>query len=109
YDAYVGHSWSDGSYSREQWLNNQVVASLDAELDGTGNLVCSAASLAAFPDCVAGNLWTEDALMRGILPQDYLDFISATETGNTEYTSVQFAGYVTGPVFELPAGQVSAV
>lgn len=109
YDAYVGHSWSDGSYSRDQWLNDQIVASLDAELDGSGNLVCSAASLAMFPNCVAGNPWTEDALLRGILPQDYLDFISTVETGNTEYTSTQFAGYVTGPVFELPAGDVSAV
>lgn len=109
YDAYIGHSWSDGSYRREQWLFDRVTASLDAVLDGSGNLVCSAAALAAFPDCVAMNPFTEDALLRGILPADVLDFIGATETGNTEYTSRQFVGYVTGPVFELPAGELSLV
>ena len=109
YDVYVGHSWSDGTYSSPNWLDGQVNASLDAEFDGSGNLVCSAASLALYPNCVAGNLFTEDALLRGILPQDYLDFISKTTVGTTEYTSEQFVGYVTGPLFELPAGEVQSV
>lgn len=109
YDAYVGHSYSDGSYAGENWLQGQVDASLDAEFDGGGNLVCSAASLAAYPDCVAGNLFTEDALLRGILPQDYLDFITKRTEGNTEYNSVQFSGYATGPLFSLPAGEVQGV
>ncbi len=109
YDAYVGHSWSDGTYGQSNWLQGQVDASLDAELDGSGNLVCSAASLALYPDCVAGNLFTEDALLRGILPQDYLNFISKFTEGSTKYTSVQFSGHVTGPVFELPAGEIQSV
>ncbi|MGH8222693.1 MAG: TonB-dependent receptor domain-containing protein, partial [Woeseiaceae bacterium] len=109
YDAYIGHSWSDGEYVQDNWLQGQVDASLDSVLDGNGNLVCSPASLALYPDCVAGNLFTEDALLRGILPQDYLDFISNTEVGNTEYLSRQFVGYLTGPVFELPAGELNAV
>jgi iron complex outermembrane receptor protein len=109
YDAYVGHSWSDGTYEAGNWLQGQVDASLDAELDGSGNLVCSAASLALYPDCVAGNLFTEDALLRGILPQDYLDFIGKTTKGTTEYTSQQFSGYVTGPMFKLPAGELQSV
>lgn len=109
YDAYVGHSWSDGTYSGENWLQGQVDASLDAVLDVGGNLVCSAASLALYPDCVAGDLFTEDALLRGILPQDYLNFISKNSVGSTKYTSEQFAGYVTGPMFEMPAGEVQSV
>ncbi len=109
YDAYIGHSWSDGKYVEDNWLDGQVNASLDAVIDGGGNLVCSAASLALYPGCVAGNLFTEDALLRGILPQDYLDFISKTTVGNTEYTSEQFVGYVTGPLFNMPAGEVQSV
>lgn len=109
YDAYLGYSWSDGNYKSDNWLQGQVDASLDAVLDGNGNLVCSAASLAQYPDCVAGNLFTEDALLRGILPQDYLDFISKVTVGDTEYTSTQFAGYVTGPLFELPTGELGSV
>ena len=109
YDAYIGHSWSDGSYEAGNWLDGQVNASLDSVLDGSGNLVCSPASLALYADCIAGDLFTEDALLRGILPQDYLNFISKNTVGNTEYTSVQFAAYATGRLFDLPAGEVQGV
>ena len=109
YDAYFGYSWSEGIYEQDNWLDGQVSASLDSELDGGGNLVCSAASLALYPNCIAGDLFTEDALLRGILPQDYLSFISKRTHGNTEYTSTQFAGYMTGPLFNMPAGEVQAV
>ncbi|HNP37242.1 MAG TPA: TonB-dependent receptor [Woeseiaceae bacterium] len=108
YDAYAGYSWSDGTYAQSNWLQGQVDASLDSELVG-GNLVCSAASLALYPDCIAGNLFTQDALLNGVLPADYLGFISKLTEGSTKYTSAQFSGYVTGPLFELPAGEVSAV
>ena len=109
YDAYVGYSFSEGTYEQDTWLQGQVDASLSAELDGGGNLVCTAAGLAEYPDCVAGALFTEDALLRGILPQNYLDFIGKRTMGTTQYQSVQFAGYVTGPVYELPAGELQVV
>lgn len=109
YDAYIGYSWSDGTYAGEDWLQGQVDASLDAELDGSGNLVCSAASLALYPNCVPGNLFTEDINIRGILPQDYRDFISKYTVGTTEYTTLQFAGYATGRLFDMPAGEVQGV
>lgn len=101
YDVYVGHSWSEGTYAQDNWLQGQTDASLDAEFDTGGNLVCSAASLAMYPGCVAGNLFTEDALLNGILPQDYLNFISKRTIGDTEYTQVQAAGYVTGDIFSI--------
>ncbi len=109
YDAYVGYSWSDGTYAGFDILDGQFLASLDAVLDGSGNLVCSPASLALYPDCVAGNLFTEDAMLRGILPRDYLDFVEKRTVGTTEYTSSQFSGYVTGPLFNMPAGEFQAV
>lgn len=109
YDTYIGHSWSDGTYEDDNWLQGQVDASLDAELDIGGNLVCSAASLALYPNCVAGNLFTEDALLRGILPQNYLDFIGKKTKGSTEYKQVQFSGYVTGDLFQFADRAVQAV
>lgn len=109
YDVYAGHSWSEGTYEQDNWLQGQVDASLDAELDLGGNLVCSAASLALYPGCVAGDLFTEDALLRGILPQNYLDFIGKRTAGNTEYTQVQAAGYVTGDLFSIGDRGVGAV
>ena len=109
YDAYVGHSWSEGTYEFDTWLDDRINAANDAVFDAGGNLVCSAASLAAFPDCVGANMWTEDALLRGIMPQDWLDFVSKFTFNETVYKSVQFAGYATGPVFSMPAGEVQTV
>jgi len=109
YDTYAGYSWSEGTYAQWNWLQGQVDASLDAELDGGGNLVCSAASLALYSDCVAGDLFTTDALLNGVLPQDYLDFISKYTIGTTEYTQWQFVGYVSGTLFSIGDKDVGAV
>jgi len=110
YDFYVGHSWSEGTYEEDNWLNGQVNASLDSEIDGGGDLVCSAAALADYPDCVPADLYTGDAMLRGILPQDVLNFIGKRTLGNTEYNQVQAAGYITGELFEIGGDRaVSAV
>lgn len=109
YDAFVGYSNSEGTYGGENWIDDRVVASTDAEFDTGGNLVCSAASLAAFPDCVTTNFYTEDALVNGVLPQNYLDWISAYTEGTTTYEQSQFVGYVTGDLFSFADREVSAV
>ncbi len=109
YDAYVGHSWSEGTYEQDNWLQGQTDASLFAELDTGGNLVCSAASLALYPGCVAGDLFTEDALLRGILPQNYLDFIGKRTLGNTVYKQVQAVAYITGDLYDFGDRSVGAV
>ena len=109
YDAYVGYSWSDGTYAGNDLLQGQVDAASDSVIDASGNLVCSPASLALYPDCVAANLFTGDAVLRGILPQDYRDFIETRSVGTTEYTSTQFTAYITGPLFTMPAGEFQSV
>ena len=109
YDAYVGHSWSEGTYEFDTWLDDRVVATSDALLDANGNFVCTPEALAQFPDCVAADFFSEDALLNGRLPEDYLNFIRKFTYSETVYKSVQFAAYVTGPVFDMPAGEVQTV
>lgn len=107
YDAYGGYSYSDGSYESQQFLSDRVAASLNATLDANGNLVCADNSI---PGCVPANLFTEDALLRGRLPAEVLDFIRKDTQGATVYKTLQFSGYATGPLFRLPNGEsVSAV
>ena len=107
YSAYVGYSWSEGTYSGPSFLSDRVDASLDATLDASGNLVCADNSI---PGCVPANLFTEDALLRGRLPADVLGFITKEIEGATTYKTAQFSGYVTGRLFEFPNGaNVSAV
>ena len=107
YATYLGYSWSNGVYRGPTFLYDQTVASLNSTLDANGNLVCADNSI---PGCVPANLFTEDALLRGILPDDVLAFITKDTRGETTYKSIQFSGYVTGQLFEMPNGEaVSAV
>lgn len=52
--------------------------------------------------------WFDPELLRGNYSQEVEDFLFTRETGNTEYTQSSVEGYITGPLFELPAGTLSA-
>lgn len=107
YDAYLGYGYSSGTYERQSLLSKQVAASLDSALDADGNLVCN--DLEANPGCVAADLFTEAALIRGELPADVLGYITARTKGETIYDSYQFSAHATGELFDLPEGEVLGV
>ncbi|RIJ16834.1 TonB-dependent receptor [Henriciella mobilis] len=52
--------------------------------------------------------WFDPELLRGNYSQEVEDFLFTKETGNTEYIQSSIEGYITGPIFELPAGTVNA-
>lgn len=106
YDIYMGYGDSRGTYKGDTLLQAEVDASLDSVLVD-GELVC--ADLVNNPGCVAADLFTEAALLRGELPADVLDYITKEIEGTTDYDSFQVAGYATGQLFELPAGAVMGV
>nr|WP_010132343.1 TonB-dependent receptor [Microbulbifer agarilyticus] len=107
YDAYMGYGYSKGTYASEQLLDDRVTASLNAELDADGNLVCK--DLANNPGCVAANLFTEDALLNGRLTDAERNYLTAMTEGETVYDSIQFAGHATGELFSMPAGEAMGV
>ena len=107
YDAYMGYGYSKGTYASEQLLADRVAASLDAELDADGNLVCK--DLANNPGCVAANLFTEDALLNGRLTDAERNYITAMTEGETVYDSFQIAGHATGELFSMPFGEAMGV
>jgi len=102
YDVYAGYSYSNGTYDGQQLLDDRVTASLNSTIDANGNLVCADSSI---PGCVAANLFTEDALLRGRLPADVVAFLVKDTLGETTYKSYQFSGYATGKAFDLPNGE----
>ena len=51
YDAYVSYSRSKSTYTSEQFLTDNLIASLDVVSDGAGGFQCAA--LASNPGCVA--------------------------------------------------------
>ena len=99
YNGHLGYSYSKGSYESDNWLDDRVVASLDAVLDDNGNLVCR--QLDRYPGCIAPNLFTGGALLEGTLPADYVAYISKVTRGETIYKGWQASGYVTGTLFSL--------
>ena len=107
YDAYIGYSHSYGTYQSQQWLGDRVAASVNATLDADGNLVCADNTIAG---CVPANFFTEDALLRGRVPANVLDFITKDTFGETTYKGYQVSGYATGRLFEMPnSEEVNAV
>ncbi len=109
YDVVVGYGESEGTYRQQQLLDDRVEASLNGIIIDNGTVRCSDAVLAQFPGCVPANLFTNDALLYGTLPQDVLDFIRKDTEGKTTYEGLQFSAFVTGDLFALPAGMVKAV
>jgi iron complex outermembrane receptor protein len=51
--------------------------------------------------------WFDPELLRGNISPDLTAFLFGTDTGNTEYTQTSVDAYVTGSLFELPAGSLA--
>jgi iron complex outermembrane receptor protein len=52
--------------------------------------------------------WFDPELLRGNVSPELQAFLFGTDTGNTEYTQWSVDGFVTGDLFELPAGSLAA-
>jgi outer membrane receptor protein involved in Fe transport len=111
YDFTVGYGHSKGTYAAQQFLADRVEAAVNGIVVNptTGAVTCAPAVLAQFPTCVPANLVTADAMLRGILPQNVLNFISKDTLGTTVYKGKTASLYLDGPLFTLPAGKVQAV
>ncbi len=105
YDTYVGYSHSRGTYKADNWIQDRVDQANDLVFDGTGAIVCADPS----NGCPAVNLFSGDALLNGVVPQEYIDFISKETFGETRYFSRQVAGYLTGDLFDNWAGTIAGV
>jgi len=110
YDIVAGYGHSKGTYKQWQFLDDRVYAATNRlRTQPDGSVTCDPSALAEFPDCVPVNLFTEDALLRGILPADALAFMTKYTSGSTVYEGMSLSAYVTGDLFNVPAGTVKAV
>lgn len=103
YDAYVSYSRSKSTYTSEQFLTDNLIASLDVVSDGAGGFQCAA--LASNPGCVAAPALTTQTI-GGVLPQDWKDYVFRPVTGTTEFIEKVASIGIDGPLFSLPAGRV---
>ncbi len=103
YDAYVGKSWTDGTYEIESFLTDRIAASTNAVQNANGTFSC--ASAATFAGCVAAPVLNADTI-GGRLPQAFRDYILVNTIGTTKFRETTATLNLDGPLFSLPGGDV---
>jgi outer membrane receptor protein involved in Fe transport len=103
YDAYVGKSWTNGTYEIESFLIDRMANAMNVVESSTGVLTC--ASAASNPTCVPGPRLSADVI-GGKLPQAFRDYILVNTIGNTKFRETTASFNVDGPLFALPGGDV---
>ncbi len=100
YDFSVSHAKSDASYTFDQFLTNRLAQSLDVVASGSGFVCRNPAN-----GCVAAPALSS-AVIGGVLPQSWVGFIYAPDTGNTTYKETTAVFGAAGSLFSLPYGKV---
>lgn len=125
YDVYASYSKSDATYMFEQVITDLLRDSLDvvAAPAGTpaaltrqgilgttgamGTVTCRTNVGNANPNCIPAPFLTA-ATVGGEFPQDWYNHVFRPVTGSTEYDEKVVSIGLDGPLFQLPAGEVSA-
>ena len=94
------YSRSDGDYISDQIFDDSVTSSWFQN----GSCVGQTTSVRGVP-CMDPR-WLDPNFNNGVLTPEERAFLFGTETGNTEYTQWSIEGTVSGPLFDLPAGEV---
>jgi outer membrane receptor protein involved in Fe transport len=94
------YSRSDGDYISDQIYDDAVRSSSFQ----TGSCVGQTISVRGVP-CMDPR-WLDPDFNNGVLTPEERAFLFGRETGNTEYTQWSVEGTVSGPLFDLPAGEV---
>jgi outer membrane receptor protein involved in Fe transport len=118
WDFAVGYGRSNGSYSSPQMLVDRIYNSLTLLEVAPGQYDCAinydydASDNFDRGECVPFNPYEIIASGQnspGLFPQDLLTYITSVETGQTYYDQRSAQAYITGQLFEMPAGSVGAV
>jgi iron complex outermembrane recepter protein len=101
YDAYVGKSWTDGTYEIDSFLIDRLANSLNVVQNLNGTFSC--VSQASNATCVAAPELNADTI-GGRLPQAFRDYIVDNTIGSTIFRETTAIFSVDGPIFTLPGG-----
>lgn len=106
YDAYVGKSWTDGTYQIESFLVDRMANSMLVTQNVDGSFRCT--NQATFANCVAAPALSADVI-GGILPQAWRDYILQNTIGTTKFRETTFSASIDGPLMQLPGGEMQLV
>lgn len=108
YDLSYQLSNSDGDYRSDQVYNDSIQDNWMTAFGGINNdasCVGTVTSIRGAP-CVDVP-WLDPELLRGNVSPQVAEFLFGSETGNTEYEQWSIEGFVTGDLFDVPAGSVA--
>jgi iron complex outermembrane receptor protein len=104
YDTYYQISDSDGRYGQTFIYNDRV----NATTDGSGK-ACNPALMTVSPTTCVTIPWFTADVLAGNFTDAQRNFLIGYETGHTKYIQQTIESNISGNVFQLPAGAVSAV
>ncbi|MFC5372678.1 TonB-dependent receptor domain-containing protein [Brevundimonas faecalis] len=124
YDAYASYTRSRAEYRFEQFITNLMQNSLDVVVAPTGmdprltrtgtlsngtqgTVTCRVNLTNPTLGCIPAPFLTSQTI-GGKLPEDWKNYIFRPITGTTEYIEKVVSVGFDGPLFKLPAGEVSA-
>ncbi len=100
WDVSLQYSKSDGDYTSDQIFNDSIADNVFAY----GSCVGNVSSVRGAP-CV-DIPWLDPAFMAGEVSPEVREFLFGVETGNTQYDQWSIEAYMSGTMFEMPAGPV---
>jgi len=103
WDLAAQYSHSDGDYNADI-----IWADAITPYEFRNSLCAGTTTSYRGTQCVDIN-WYAPQFMAGQFTQQESDFLFGNVTGNTVYEQLSLEGYVTGDIFQLPAGPVAAV
>lgn len=106
YDLYLSKSFSDGTYSGDQFLVDRIAKSMNVVQTGPNTFACVSAVGGSDPNCVAAPQLSA-AVISGNLPQAYRNYIQQNVVGHTQYREFDASFNVSGPLFKLPGGDAA--
>ncbi|TNE67602.1 MAG: TonB-dependent receptor [Alphaproteobacteria bacterium] len=100
YEVYASYSYSHGTDSRQGISEPRLLQSLDAEVDGNGNVVCRDTS----DGCVAVNLFGSNIMAEGggTLTDAEANFLFVDRRMETTVEQTMVSGSLQGDLFRLP-------
>jgi iron complex outermembrane receptor protein len=103
YDVSYQDSHSSGSYGQDVVYNDSV-----RDQNWTADACSGSTSSVRGVPCL-DIPWLDPSFLAGNVPDDIRSYMFGYETGNTTYDQTTLEGYISGDLFEMPAGTVGAV
>ena len=106
YDSYYQVSDSEGSYAQNFIYADRVAAATEYNPSGAA---CDTAYMTVAPTACVTIPWFSPSVLAGQFTPAEKNFLFGYETGHTQYIQQTIESNISGDLFQLPAGAVSAV